>query len=1149
MDTPPSNTLQNLASRVTRLETHLGLEPLDAKQPKHRLMPSDTEQMEPTLLPIMDPEPATACPQPEPQAPICAEAIEATPPRTPHAERCPEADDLDPRVTAFHQRLESCAEAQAASTEPNNAPASNETTEPVQTVEPSPAVEPRPAAVSFPTVEWLPPLKPRSSITHAARSTSATIDKQWWNRFEIFIGAKAMAWTGALVVLLAVSFFVKMAYDNGWLTMPPELRIAIAYLFGVSLLVGGEITLRKLGRAATLALNGAGLGTLYLTTLAASHYFNLMSANVALVLLGVVSGIGILITIRGQLMAIGALSLIGGYAAPFLLGAATANPLALPLYTLALLSVGLVLSVRRDGSFEPLRTVTMFAHGIVCTFWILAGGSSEWQITLGLLSTSCLLVCGASVVLARRNLAAARNCISVLTATSWPVTLGGWFITRVQPADQQYLGLFFAGVAACAGIFATRFGSGIAALRDKPRNAIDQLTLTFWAQLGVLATITIGVQLNGPAIPLGWLALAIFAIELARHLPSRSVAGFALTLLAVTGGRIFGWEVLHLNEVLWSGYGVTLCEWGALALSLLVAVLYAAHRLNHELVRLNAQLPAALSTVAVLMWIAITHLQSTALSTTTLWLSGAIVLLSVNRRGVQQAYLALGTLLLATTTGRWLIADTLLPRLNQTPDMSSQLPFWNPTFGLALAIAATGWWAFREHVARLHRLDADSEEAAKNNHDQRLIEPSCIGTVFFLLFAFSMQLDLAIGRLAFNDALGGRAPWHVLQLSLTLLWTFGSVLLGLIASSLGTHRGRHVTRAAWAVAVICMLKWLLLDTLAGTFSSLATFASSDWPLANLQMLAGVSIAGAIWLLTTLQRRQAETSPNAWLAWGRWMPVGAALLVMWGASFELSRTLHLYAADAFLAWGVVPLHVLSLSVMWALGGLAMLYRGQQKPWRPLMAAGVTTVSICAGVWLTVGTLYPLTLRGLVHVTPIVNWEFLSGLAIAALLGLTVRRVMASSSKTGQAFEFNATRIGAALLILMGLWLGYFEIGRGFAPERLHLEHAGMIRHLAWSIYTGLFAVCLLILGFKRSIRELRYVGLALLVLTLGKVLVVDLSEVRLIYRVLSLLITGLLFVGTSLLYAKRAALLSEAESDGEPLQPEPLNPEPATPQSV
>jgi uncharacterized membrane protein len=67
--------------------------------------------------------------------------------------------------------------------------------------------------------------------------------------------------------------------------------------------------------------------------------------------------------------------------------------------------------------------------------------------------------------------------------------------------------------------------------------------------------------------------------------------------------------------------------------------------------------------------------------------------------------------------------------------------------------------------------------------------------------------------------------------------------------------------------------------------------------------------------------------------------------------------------------------------------------------------------------------------------------------------------------------------------------------------------------------ALYAAALLGWGFLRSRPPVRYVGLALLGLTVFKVFYVDLSAVRTAYPIVSFLVLGVVLLGVSLLYQK------------------------------
>ena len=89
---------------------------------------------------------------------------------------------------------------------------------------------------------------------------------------------------------------------------------------------------------------------------------------------------------------------------------------------------------------------------------------------------------------------------------------------------------------------------------------------------------------------------------------------------------------------------------------------------------------------------------------------------------------------------------------------------------------------------------------------------------------------------------------------------------------------------------------------------------------------------------------------------------------------------------------------------------------------------------------------------------------------------------------------------------------------------------LAKQVAFSIVWSIFAVTSVAAGFRIRLASLRYFGLALLAITLLKVVFVDLGQVSTGYRILSFLGLGLLMLGTSVLYGKLSPkLLREDQS--------------------
>ena len=116
------------------------------------------------------------------------------------------------------------------------------------------------AAVAAPKAFWVPPPAPITTaapIEQEKESMPPPIPERFIKpsvpqisaparppiNWEQFMGAKLFAWIGGLALFLGVAFFVKYSFEHN--LIPPELRVAIGFTIGVSLLIGGLLVKRK----------------------------------------------------------------------------------------------------------------------------------------------------------------------------------------------------------------------------------------------------------------------------------------------------------------------------------------------------------------------------------------------------------------------------------------------------------------------------------------------------------------------------------------------------------------------------------------------------------------------------------------------------------------------------------------------------------------------------------------------------------------------------------------------------------------------------------------------------------------------------------------------------------------------------------------
>jgi uncharacterized membrane protein len=160
--------------------------------------------------------------------------------------------------------------------------------------------------------------------------------------------------------------------------------------------------------------------------------------------------------------------------------------------------------------------------------------------------------------------------------------------------------------------------------------------------------------------------------------------------------------------------------------------------------------------------------------------------------------------------------------------------------------------------------------------------------------------------------------------------------------------------------------------------------------------------------------------------------------------------------------------------------------------------------------------------------IANMQMLTAaVSIAAMILLVAMRL------PGDAESSRPMRVRAGFLAwLLALLAMSLEIDRFFEGPRAGswLTDAHLAKQVAFSIVWSIFAVMSVAAGFRIRLASPRYFGLALLAITLLKVVIVDLGQVSTGYRILSFLGLGLLMLGTSVLYGKLSPrLLKEDQS--------------------
>jgi uncharacterized membrane protein len=182
------------------------------------------------------------------------------------------------------------------------------------------------------------------------------------------MGAKMFAWIGGLALFLGVAFFVKYSFEHN--LIPPEVRVAIGFIAGVALIVGGLALKRKENVITAQTLCATGILILYAVTFAcrAFYHFSFFGLLPTFALMTLITAVAFLLAVRMNALGVAILGIAGGFLTPMLLSTGQDNPLGLFGY-IALLDIGLLLVARRK---EWITLPLLGAVGTIATqvMWV-----------------------------------------------------------------------------------------------------------------------------------------------------------------------------------------------------------------------------------------------------------------------------------------------------------------------------------------------------------------------------------------------------------------------------------------------------------------------------------------------------------------------------------------------------------------------------------------------------------------------------------------------------------------------------------------------------------------------------------------------------------------------------------------------------------
>ena len=305
-----------------------------------------------------------------------------------------------------------------------------------------------------------------------------------------------VARAGVVLLLVGVSFLLRMGVEQGWLT--PAVRVAGGVAIGGALSAFGLLA-RTSRPAYSQLLVGGGVVAFYLSAFGAWSVWQLVPYEAAFAFCVLTTAFAFAAAVRLNAQWLALLGVMGGYATPFMLLSPYSNVPALVAYSLLLLGGYLMVYVLRG--WRPVYVTAIF--GIWTILAVSDLGTRSYATSIeGVLPTDA----------------------------AWSVTTGAliaWLTILLLTSARRYL-----LADARASVSSETGGSGSGVLTEAAATFVAPLVALLFAWSAWPSENLSGVHLASLAVAMALVHLVAYAIVASKALlsPSSNVAG-------VSGGR------------------------------------------------------------------------------------------------------------------------------------------------------------------------------------------------------------------------------------------------------------------------------------------------------------------------------------------------------------------------------------------------------------------------------------------------------------------------------------------------------------------------------------------------------------------------------------------------------------------------------------
>ena len=426
--------------------------------------------------------------------------------------------DLVARV----ERLERSAETRAtAASEPSLRPETQSSAVPLAPSRPASSQVPAAETPAMPAPNTFParPLPPPRPAPRASDPQFATAKPEI--DLESRIGSHWLNRIGISAVLIGMSYFLKLAFDNNWIG--PTGRVSIGLLAGIGAIVWSERFRKRGYNVFSYSLKAVGVGVLYLSLWAAFQVYALIPSPVAFLAMVIVTASTAMLAIKQDAEILAAIALAGGFTTPLLLSTGQNREVELFSYVALLCAASVVLV-----SVKPWRRLLILSYvgmlGLYVGWYSEFYRRPEFAVTL-FFATIFFAIFAVAPLVSR---VPEGGSLLYLPAALTLINSGVYFLqayAMVDEIDKQAMAWFALALAA------VHIGLSRIVRRQQPADA-EVLRLLHLALAVALITIAIPIRLDGHWITVGWLVEAGVLLWVANRIG----AGFLHYLAVVALG-------------------------------------------------------------------------------------------------------------------------------------------------------------------------------------------------------------------------------------------------------------------------------------------------------------------------------------------------------------------------------------------------------------------------------------------------------------------------------------------------------------------------------------------------------------------------------------------------------------------------------------